>query len=37
MAHARNAEVLKSLNPDDMTPREAMDALCVLKKQLGNS
>ena len=30
-------EALKSLNPDDMTPREAMDALYALKKQLGNS
>jgi DNA mismatch repair protein MutS len=26
-------EALKSLNPDDMTPREAMDALYALKKQ----
>ncbi|MDQ0318716.1 DNA mismatch repair protein MutS [Pararhizobium capsulatum DSM 1112] len=30
-------EALKSLNPDDMTPREAMDALYALKKQLGNA
>jgi len=30
-------EALKGLNPDDMTPREAMDALYALKKQLGNS
>ncbi len=30
-------EALKDLNPDDMTPREAMDALYALKKQLGNS
>ncbi|WP_275787979.1 DNA mismatch repair protein MutS [Pararhizobium gei] len=29
-------EALKNLNPDDMTPREAMDALYALKKQLGN-
>ncbi|MDO9417728.1 MAG: DNA mismatch repair protein MutS [Pararhizobium sp.] len=29
-------EALKSLNPDDMTPRDALDALYVLKKQLGN-
>ena len=29
-------EALKSLNPDDMTPREAMEALYALKKQLGN-
>jgi DNA mismatch repair protein MutS len=28
-------EALKVLNPDDMTPREAMDALYALKKQLG--
>jgi DNA mismatch repair protein MutS len=28
-------EALKALNPDDMTPREAMDALYALKKQLG--
>ncbi|MCF6369381.1 DNA mismatch repair protein MutS [Rhizobium halophilum] len=28
-------EVLKSINPDDMTPREALDALYALKKQLG--
>ncbi len=27
-------EALKSLNPDDMTPRQAMDALYALKKQL---
>jgi DNA mismatch repair protein MutS len=26
---------LKSINPDDMTPREALDALYVLKKLLG--
>jgi DNA mismatch repair protein MutS len=30
-------EALKSLNPDDMTPREAMEALYALKKQLGNA
>jgi len=30
-------EALKSLNPDDMTPREAMDALYALKKQLGKA
>ncbi len=29
-------EALKSLNPDDMTPRQAMDALYALKKQLAN-
>jgi DNA mismatch repair protein MutS len=28
-------EALKAINPDDMTPREAMDALYALKKQLG--
>ncbi len=27
-------EALKNLNPDDMTPRQAMDALYALKKQL---
>lgn len=27
-------ESLKAINPDDMTPREALDALYVLKKQL---
>lgn len=27
-------EALKALNPDDMTPREAMDALYALRKQL---
>ncbi|MGF9693569.1 DNA mismatch repair protein MutS [Rhizobium sp. 0TCS1.26] len=28
-------EALKAINPDDMTPREAMDALYALKRQLG--
>jgi DNA mismatch repair protein MutS len=28
---------LKALNPDEMTPREAMDALYALKTQLGAS
>ena len=28
--------LVKELNPDDMTPREALDALYVLKKELGN-
>ncbi|MCZ4090533.1 DNA mismatch repair protein MutS [Sinorhizobium psoraleae] len=28
-------EALKALNPDDMTPRDALDALYSLKKQLG--
>lgn len=28
-------EALKAINPDDMTPREALDALYALKKQLG--
>jgi DNA mismatch repair protein MutS len=27
-------EALKGINPDDMTPREALDALYALKKQL---
>ena len=27
-------EALKALNPDDMTPREALDALYALKKEL---
>ncbi|MCY1231031.1 hypothetical protein D9M72_434670 [compost metagenome] len=27
-------EALKTLNPDDMTPREALDALYALKKEL---
>ncbi|MGV1750819.1 DNA mismatch repair protein MutS [Agrobacterium sp. CG674] len=30
-------EALKALNPDEMTPREALDALYVLKKQLGKA
>jgi DNA mismatch repair protein MutS len=30
-------EAVKALNPDEMTPREALDALYVLKKQLGNA
>ncbi|OJF90514.1 DNA mismatch repair protein MutS [Pararhizobium antarcticum] len=30
-------EALRGLNPDDMTPREAMDALYALKKQLGKA
>ncbi len=30
-------EALKALNPDEMTPREALDALYALKKQLGNA
>ena len=30
-------EALKMLNPDEMTPREALDALYALKKQLGNA
>jgi DNA mismatch repair protein MutS len=29
-------DALKGLNPDDMTPREALDALYALKKELGN-
>ena len=29
-------EALKALNPDDMTPREALDALYALRKELGN-
>ena len=29
-------ERLKALNPDDMTPREALDALYALRKELGN-
>ncbi|MDX3926614.1 MAG: DNA mismatch repair protein MutS [Shinella sp.] len=29
-------EALKGLNPDDMTPREALEALYALKKQVGN-
>jgi DNA mismatch repair protein MutS len=29
-------ESLKALNPDDMTPREALDALYALKKELSN-
>ncbi|MCO5732644.1 DNA mismatch repair protein MutS [Rhizobium sp. SSA_523] len=32
---SRAEEALKALNPDDMTPREALDALYALKKQLG--
>ncbi|WP_137135958.1 DNA mismatch repair protein MutS [Rhizobium sp. FKY42] len=28
-------EALKAINPDDMTPREALDALYALRKQLG--
>lgn len=28
--------LVKDLNPDDMTPREALDALYALKKELGN-
>jgi DNA mismatch repair protein MutS len=30
-------EALKALNPDEMTPREALDALYALKKQLGKA
>ena len=30
-------EALRVLNPDEMTPREALDALYALKKQLGNA
>jgi DNA mismatch repair protein MutS len=30
-------EAVKALNPDEMTPREALDALYALKKQLGNA
>ena len=30
-------EALKAINPDDMTPREALDALYALKKQLGSA
>ncbi|MGE6742275.1 DNA mismatch repair protein MutS [Allorhizobium pseudoryzae] len=30
-------EALKAINPDDMTPREALDALYALKKQLGST
>lgn len=33
---SRAEEALKALNPDDMTPREALDALYALKKQLSN-
>jgi DNA mismatch repair protein MutS len=29
-------EALKAINPDDMTPRDALDALYALKKRLGN-
>ncbi|QQF04839.1 DNA mismatch repair protein MutS [Sinorhizobium meliloti] len=29
-------EALRALNPDDMTPREALDALYALKKELSN-
>ncbi|MCM5687702.1 DNA mismatch repair protein MutS [Sinorhizobium meliloti] len=29
-------DALKALNPDDMTPREALDALYALKKELSN-
>jgi DNA mismatch repair protein MutS len=28
--------LVKEINPDDMTPREALDALYALKKELGN-
>jgi len=28
---------LKGLNPDEMTPREALDALYALKKELGKA
>ncbi|MGD9480032.1 DNA mismatch repair protein MutS [Shinella sp. G-2] len=30
-------ELVKGLNPDDMTPREALDALYALKKELGKA
>ena len=30
-------ELVKGLSPDDMTPREALDALYVLKKELGKA
>lgn len=30
-------EALKAINPDDMTPREALDALYALKNQLGSA
>jgi DNA mismatch repair protein MutS len=30
-------DALKALNPDEMTPREALDALYALKKQLGKA
>ncbi|MNT74855.1 DNA mismatch repair protein MutS [compost metagenome] len=32
--NSRVDEALKALNPDDMTPREALDALYALKKEL---
>ncbi|MCF3639201.1 DNA mismatch repair protein MutS [Rhizobium sp. TRM95111] len=34
---SRVEEALKALNPDDMTPRDALEALYALKKQLGNA
>ena len=35
-APSKVEDLVKGLNPDDMTPREAMDALYALKKELGN-
>lgn len=34
---SRVEEALKDLNPDEMTPRDALDALYSLKKQLGKA
>ena len=31
---SRVEEALKAINPDDMTPREALEALYLLRKQL---
>jgi DNA mismatch repair protein MutS len=33
---SRVEALVKEINPDDMTPREALDALYALKKELGN-
>ncbi len=37
LGNSKVDEALKALNPDEMTPREALDALYALKKQLGNA
>lgn len=37
LGNSKVDEALKALNPDEMTPREALDALYSLKKQLGNA